>query len=87
MNFPLADLAGNLKKYPIISKFFNQEESASGRVKDPVKILSGKGVFPYEWFDDFNKLYETKFPPYEAFRSKLLGWDEKGLQKYSYKGI
>ena len=51
-----------------MSKFFNPEE---------VEILSQKGTFPYEWFDSFDKLYETEFPPHEAFRSKLSGWDEK----------
>ena len=30
-----------------------------------------KGIFPYEWFDRIDKLYETTLPPKEAFYSKL----------------
>ena len=75
MAFSLASLAGNLKQFPIISEFFEPEE---------VEILSRKGVFPYEWFDEFNKLYETEFPPHEAFRSRLSGSDE---DKEEYKNI
>ena len=75
MNFPLADLVKNLKEFPIMRKFFNPEE---------VEILGRKGVFPYECFDSFDKLYETEFPPHEAFRSKLSGWDEKAKE---YKNI
>ena len=30
-----------------------------------------KGIFPYEWFDSIDKLYETTLPPKEAFYSKL----------------
>ena len=81
MAYKLADLAGNLKEYPILRKFFSPEE---------VKILSRKGVFPYEWFDRFCKLYEKEFPPYEAFKSKLSGWDKetkdyKNISKEDYE--
>ena len=34
-------------------------------------ILQRKGVFPYDWFDSFEKLKETKLPPNEEFCSKL----------------
>lgn len=32
---------------------------------------SGKGFFPYEYFDDFEKLKETTLPPYDEFFSQL----------------
>ena len=32
-----------------------------------------KGFFPYEWFDDLEKLNATELPPHEAFYSKLKG--------------
>ena len=41
-----------------------------------VKAYTGKSVkhiFPYEWFDSIEKLYDTEFPPIEAFSSKLKG--------------
>ena len=64
MAAPLASLAGNLKKFQFMSKFFEPDE---------VAILSRKGVFPYEWFDSFDKLYQTKFPEHKDFFSKLSG--------------
>ena len=30
-----------------------------------------KGVFPYDWFDSFDKLNETQLPPKDTFYSKL----------------
>ena len=73
MKFPIAYLAGNLKEFPIMNKFFNSEE---------VEILSRKGVFPYEWFDSFAKLYGTKFPEYKDFYSKL---PNKNIKKEEYE--
>ena len=35
------------------------------------EILRRKGVFPYEWFNCFEKLSETEFPPHSAFVSRL----------------
>ena len=37
------------------------------------EIFRRKGVFPYEWFDSYEKLSATKFPDHEAFRSRLSG--------------
>lgn len=36
-------------------------------------IKHGKFVFPYEWFDSYDKLRSTDFPPLEAFYSSLRG--------------
>ena len=72
MGFPLAKLVGNLKEFPIMSKFFEPDE---------VEILSRKGVFPYKWFDSFDKLYHTKFLEHEYFFSKLSG---KNISKKEY---
>ena len=38
---------------------------------DELKLLLRKGVFPYDDFDSFDKLNETKLPPKEAFYSLL----------------
>ncbi len=38
---------------------------------DQFNLLLRKGVFPYEWFDSFDKLKETKLPPKQAFYSSL----------------
>ena len=34
-------------------------------------MLTRKGVFPYDWFDGFDKLGETHLPPKDEFYSKL----------------
>jgi len=38
---------------------------------EKLKLVSRKGVFPYEWFDGPSKLEETRLPPKEAFWSEL----------------
>ena len=35
------------------------------------KTSETKGFFPYEWFDNADKMQNTEFPPYDAFYSKL----------------
>ena len=37
----------------------------------PVEARSGKGVFPYDWFDSFDKLMETELPPRKDWYNKL----------------
>ena len=38
---------------------------------EKLKLVSRKGVFPYEWFDDLYKLEATQLPPKEEFWSEL----------------
>ena len=38
---------------------------------EKLKLVSRKGVFPYEWFDDLVKLEATRLPPKEEFWSEL----------------
>ena len=40
---------------------------------EELELVMRKGVFPYDWFDSFDKLSETELPPIEAFYSKLNG--------------
>ena len=39
--------------------------------EEKLKLLMRKGVFPYEWFDNYYRLEETALPPKVAFYSKL----------------
>ncbi|XP_015126397.1 uncharacterized protein LOC107047975 [Diachasma alloeum] len=50
------------------------KESTKKYQPDPIKfnLLCRKGVFPYEYIDDWSKLDETKLPEKEAFYSKLM---------------
>ena len=36
-----------------------------------LQLLTRKGVFPYDWFDGFDRLGETNLPPKDEFYSKL----------------
>ena len=38
---------------------------------EQLKLLLRKGVFPYDWFNSFEKLNATQLPPIETFYSKL----------------
>ena len=49
------------------SEFFGFEECS----KNQYKLLIKKGIYPYEYMTDWDKFKETKFPPREAFYSKL----------------
>jgi len=50
------------------------------------ELLLRKGVFPYDWFDSFEKLNETKLPPKEAFYSKLYNSEISDLDcEYAQK--
>jgi len=64
MTTSLSSLVDNLPK----ESFKNLEKAYEG---EQLKLLLRKGVFPYDWFDSFNKLSSTKLPPKEAFYSKL----------------
>ena len=75
-NTSLSVLAGYLKDKPIMRKVFGDRMA---------KDLDRKGVFPYEWFDNLEKLGQKEFPSFGEFRSVLSGleavdddgWEEK----------
>ncbi|MCG8374780.1 MAG: DNA polymerase, partial [Balneolales bacterium] len=42
---------------------------------EQLELLLRKGVFPYDWFDGFDKLNATQLPPKQAFYSRLNDTD------------
>ena len=48
-------------------RFFGFEEYNGNQCK----LLIQKGIYPYEYMTNWDKFKETKFPPREAFYSKL----------------
>ena len=48
-------------------KFFGFEDYNESQYK----LLIRKGIYPYEYMDDWNRFKETALPPKEAFYSKL----------------
>lgn len=72
----LSDLVENLvsagrENFKVTSKEFEKSD-----------LLLRKGVFPYEWLDDVEKLNETQLPPIEAFYSSLKG---EGIDEKDYE--
>ena len=74
MNSSLEKLVDNLKDNdPELNNFPNMRKVFGNRVfgKD-VKLMTQKGVYPYEWVDSMEKLNSFKgLPPQEAFFSSL----------------
>ena len=60
----LDSLVNNLPK----ESFKNLTEFYEGEQLD---LIKRKGVFPYDWFDNFNRLSTDHLPPKEAFHSIL----------------
>lgn len=57
----LDKLASNLTEYPIVKKCFPNLQT------EKCQLLLRKGVFPYEWFDGFEKLLYKKLPEQKDF--------------------
>ena len=53
-----------IKNFPILCQFCNGDLNKNF-------LLLGKGVYPYEDMDRYEKFDETSIPPKEAFHSKL----------------
>ena len=75
MQSSLDKLANNLPK----DSFENSKKYNAG---DKLELLLRKGVFPYDWLDDIDKLNETQLPPKESFYSKLR---DKDISEDDYK--
>ena len=71
----LDSLVKNLSK----ESFKNLSEFYEGEQLD---LIKRKGVFPYDWFDNFNKLSADHLPPKEAFHSIL---NDSGISEEDYK--
>ncbi|XP_043485181.1 uncharacterized protein LOC122513018 [Leptopilina heterotoma] len=61
----LDKLASYLDEYKIVNFVFSNYSD------DKIKLLTRKGVFPYEYIDSREKLDETELPPKEKFYSTL----------------
>ena len=68
MNQSLSDLANNLPKY-----VFYHTKNEFGF--NNLELIIKKGVYPYDYIDDFNKFKEEGLPSIENVYSKLTGED------------
>ena len=73
MSSSLNSLAENLDEYPILSTHY------SGKL---LELVSRKGVFPYDYFSDFDRLNDTELPSIEKFYSVLNG---EGISEEEYR--
>jgi hypothetical protein len=72
----LDKLASSLISYPILKSEFKELG------EEQFKLLSRKGVFPYEYLDSWNKLEELNLPDISKFYSKL---SECGITNEDYE--
>ena len=68
MNQSLSDLANNLPK----DGFYHTKNEFDS---NNLELITRKGVYPYDYMDDFNKFEEEGLPSIENFYSKLTGED------------
>ena len=78
MKFMASSLESLVKNLPK-EKFKNISRYYQG---DQLKLLLRKGVFPYDWFNSFDKLEAENLPPKECFYSKL---NEVDISKKDYQ--
>ena len=76
--FMAASLDSLVKNLPK-EYFKNLKEFYEG---EHLGLIKRKGVFPYDWFDSFNKLSNTELPPKEAFHSVL---NDSGISEEDYQ--
>ena len=69
MNQSLSDLANFLPK----DGFYHTKKNEFG--SNNLELITKKGVYPYDFMDDFNKFKEEGLPSKENFYSKLTGED------------
>ena len=72
----LDNLVKNLPK----DSFKNLTEFYEG---DELDLIKRKGVFPYDWFDNFGKLSADNLPPKEAFHS-ILNDSDISIEDYKH---
>ena len=68
MNRSLSDLADDLPK----DSFYHTKKEFG---TENLELITRKGVYPYDYMDDFNKFKEEGLPSVEKKNSKLTGED------------
>ena len=89
-----------LTKYEDRKKRENWEEKFKYSKRNPyvkttkdLDLLTDKGVYPYDYFDSFDKFRERQLPPKEAFYSRLTETDideeeyERAVEIWEHFGI
>ena len=67
----LQTLSTNLAK-GVVDQFVNLKKRFPNEKDEGMRLILGKGVYPYEYMDSFAGLQETHLPPKDALFSKLI---------------
>ena len=73
----LTKYENNERRSDWLDKFIYSRKSNYVNTDEDLDLLTDKGVYPYDYFDDFKKFEETSLPPIEEFYSKLTEEDIK----------
>lgn len=74
-------------------KFKYSKRNPSVKIRKDLDLLTDKGVYPYDYFDSFDKFRERQLPPKEAFYSRLTETDideeeyERAVEIWEHFGI
>ena len=78
---PLNELANNLKESQKITLYTHLRENYN-YTDEQIKLISSKGIFPYDWFDNIDKLNNTTLPKHKNFYNRLKSCN---ITKEEYK--
>ena len=53
-------------------------------IEDNLKLLRSKGIYPYEYFDSFERFDESELPPIKAFNSRLNAGSGISEKEYAH---
>lgn len=88
MSSSLSTLVDNLIKEGDYTKFNNMFSHFKNKLDDDkIKLLIRKGVYPYEWYDSFEKFNKPCIWAYDDFYSKLNGGNISKSDYEHYKNV
>ena len=65
----------NYRNWPPVEDPAHIDQITQEQITTGLDLLMQKGVYPYEWMNDDEKLYTTSLPPKECFHSELYNED------------
>ena len=67
------------RNWPPVEDLTHIDEITQEQITTGLELLMRKGVYPYEWMNDDEKLYTTSLPPKECFHSELYKFLMKNM--------
>ena len=63
------------RNWPPVEDPARIDQSTQEQITTGLEVVMRKGVYPYEWMNEDEKLYTTSLPPKECFHSELYNED------------